>query len=397
MGGVAPCLWTCDETAIVTRAFLILALAFLTGLRPACAAPAPPPPVVTVAIVQRENVAPSHRFIGHVVAIQSVKIVPRVTAFIEQAPVQQGSEVKAGEVLFELQRTQYEAALQSAQAQVASAQAALKNDQVALERAQKLNTQGFEAKANLDTATAARDQAQASVQSAQAAVTLAQLNLSYCTIRSPIDGRIGAITLTKGNLVTPSTPALATVAEINPIRVVFSVATTDLKKELQQTGWALPKAGKGLEVNLRLPDGSAYPETGRVEFFGNEVDEQTGTVPAYADFANPQALLLPGEYVSVTVRRATPQEKLLAPVAAVQTDQQGSFVLTVGADGKVAQQPVTIGPQIAESFIVTKGLTAGERVIVVGVQKVHPGELVKPIEAPAAEASAAKQPPGQSD
>lgn len=363
-------------------ALLVLAFGLLASLHHARAKTASAPPVVTVASVQPHNVAPSHHFIGHVTAIQTVKIVSRVTAFVEHIPVKDGSDVKPGQTLLELQKTQYQAALQSAEAQLASAKAALKNDQVAYERAERLNHQGFEAQSNLDSAIATRDQAQASVQSAQAAVTQAALNLSYCTVHSPISGRIGVVTPNKGELVTPGTTSLATINQLDPIRVVFSVAATDLKSALHQTGWTSTQATSELAVNLQLPDGSDYEQAGKIAFFGNQVDQQTGTVPVYADFANPQDRLLPGEYVSVSVHSAKPKERLLVPIAAVQTDQKGSYVLTVGSDNKVAQQPITIGQQIAQNFIVTQGLTAGERVIVVGVQKVHAGEVVQTVEAP---------------
>jgi membrane fusion protein, multidrug efflux system len=340
-----------------------------------------------VATVRLHNVAPSHSFIGRVVAIQSVQIVPRVTAFIDAVPVKQGSNVKAGEIIYELQKSQYQAALLSAQAQLASAQAALKNDQVAYERAARLNQHGFAAESTLDTAIATRDQAQASVLSARAAIEQATLNLSYCSIRSPIDGRIGAVVLTKGNLVTPSTPALATINQLNPIRVVFSVADNKMIRAQQRTGHSQAEITKGVVVSLQLPDGSTFDHTGTIAFVGNQVDQRTGTVPIYADFANPQNLLLPGAFVSVSARRAKPEKRLLVPVAAVQTDQKGNYVLLVGAGNKVVQQPITTGEQIAQNFIVIKGLNAGERVIVVGVQKVRPGEVVNPTETPAPAAS----------
>jgi membrane fusion protein (multidrug efflux system) len=363
-----------------------LAAAAVLGLGSAAssrAAPAAaPPPAVTVATVQLHNVAPVHQFIGRVLAIQSVQIVPRVTAFIEAVPVQQGSDVKAGDVIYELQKTQYQAAVQSAQAQLESAQAGLRNAQVAYDRAARLNKQGFEAQSVLDAAVAARDQAQASVLSAQSALAQAALNLSYCTIVSPIDGRIGAVTLTKGNLVTPTTPPMATVNQLDPIRVVFSVSDQAVVRVEQRTGNSSTEIAKGLVVNLKLPDGSAYPQSGRIAFLSNQVDQQTGTVSVYADFANPQHLLLPNAFVTVEVRQAKPEEQPLVPVAAVQTGQQGSYVLTVGPDNKVAQQPVTTGAQIAQNFIVEKGLKPGQRVIVQGLQKVHTGEVVAPSEAP---------------
>ena len=357
---------------------------------------APPPPAVTVVPVQVANVAPSNTFIGRVTPIQSVNIVPRITAFIEDVPVKQGSDVKAGEVLFQLQKTQYQAAVQAAQAQLDSAKAALQNAQLAYARAAQLNKQGFEAQSNLDQATATRDQDQAQVLAAQANLAQAALNLSYCMIVSPIDGRIGAVSLTKGNLVTPSTPALATVNQLDPIRVVFSVSDNVIVSVEQQTGATQNEIAAKLVVNLKLPDGSQYKQAGKIAFLSNEVDPQTGTVSVYADFPNPDRLLLPGAFVTVDVRRQQPEDKPLVPVAAVQTEQSGSYVLVVGPGNKVQQQPVTLGRQIAQNYIVNKGLTGGERVIVAGVQKVRPGEVVNPTTEPvsqsAAEAPSAEQP-----
>lgn len=351
-----------------------------------------PPPAVTVAPVVVKDVAPVYSFIGHVIAIQSVQVVPRVTAFIEEVPVKQGSHVKAGQALYLLQKAQYEAALQSAQAQLASAQAALRNSQLAYERAAKLNQQGFEAQSNLDQATATRDQNQAGVLAAHAQVVQAGLDLSYCTITSPIDGQIGAITLTKGNLVTPSTPPLATVNQLDPIRVVFSVSDRVMVGVLQKTGQSRNQIAAGLAVNLKLPDGSEYNQSGKIAFQGNQVDPRTGTVSVYADFPNPDGLLLPGAYVNVELHQAKPEERPLVPVEALQTSQDGSFVLTVGQDNKVKQQPVTLGRQIAQNYIVEKGLSGGERVIVAGVQKARPGETVNPVSAPAPAGS-----PGEPD
>ncbi len=371
-------------------ALLLGALILAATLRPIAPvrAAAPPPPAVTVTPVVVTNVAPSHGFIGRVTAIQSVQVVPRVTAFIEDVAVKQGSDVKAGEVLFQLQKSEYQAAVQAAQAQLASAQAALKNAELAYQRATKLNKQGFEAQANLDQALATRDQDQASVLAAQASLAQAALNLSYCTITSPIAGRIGAVTLTKGNLVTPSTSALATINQLDPIRIVFSVSASVLVAVEQRTGATPAQTAASLVVHLTLPDGSQYAYPGKIAFLGNEVDVTTGTVSVYADFPNPTGLLLPGAFVNVETQQAKPEERPLVPVAAVQTDQNGRYVLLVGSDDRVQQQSVTLGQQVAQNFIVTKGLAGGERVIVEGVQKVKPGETVHPVEAAPPESSA---------
>ncbi|HEY7299719.1 MAG TPA: efflux RND transporter periplasmic adaptor subunit [Xanthobacteraceae bacterium] len=343
-----------------------------------------PAPAVTVARVVVRNVAPEQRYIGRVTAIQAVQVVARVTAFIEEVPVKQGSNVKAGQVIYRLDASQYQAALELAQAQLASAQAALRLAQLTYQRTARLRSQGAAPQATLDQAVATRDQDQANVQAAQANLEQAQLNLSYCTITSPIDGRIGAITLTKGNLVTPTTPSLATINQLDPIRVVFSVSDRVMTAAEQSTSGIETRIAPGLPVKIELPDGSAYDQTGKVAFLNNEVDPQTGTVSIYADFPNPDALLLPGTHVNVLVTPAKPEAKPLVPVEAVQTEQSGSFVLVVGQDNKVVQQPVALGRQIGQNFIVEKGLSGGERVITQGLQKVHSGETVNPAEAPAA-------------
>ncbi|MGE4046608.1 MAG: efflux RND transporter periplasmic adaptor subunit, partial [Acetobacteraceae bacterium] len=210
------------------------------------------------------------------------------------------------------------------------------------------------------------------------AVAQAALNLSYTIISSPIDGRIGAITLTEGNLVTPSTPPLATVNQLDPIRVVFSVADRTLVSVQQRTGTTAQQVSQGLVVNLILPNGTTYAHPGRIAFLGNEVDRQTGTVSVYAEFPNPDALLLPGAFVRVRVHREAPQQRPLVPAAAVQTDRSGDFVLVVGQGNKVVQTPVKLGRQIDQEYIVEDGLSGGERVIIAGSQKVQPGQTVAP-------------------
>jgi membrane fusion protein, multidrug efflux system len=361
---------------------LMASAAVLVTASPALTQSADQPPVVVVAPVVVRDVAPTETFIGRVTAIQAVQVVPRITAFIDDVPVKQGADVKAGQVIYQLQKSEYEAALQSAQAQLSSANAALRLAQLAYERAAKLNQQEFAAQVTLDQARATRDQDQANVQAAQATVTQAQLNLSYCTISSPITGRIGAVALTKGNLVTPSTPALATINQLDPIRVVFSVPDNLVVRSQQQTALPAAKIAAGLDVNLRLSDGSAYDATGRIAFLSNEVDTATGTIAVFADFPNPRALLLPGAFVNVEVRPATPEQRMLVPVEAVEMTHANSFVLVIGKDEKVEQRTVELGRQVGQDFIVQKGVSGGERVIVEGTQKVHPGEVVHAISGP---------------
>jgi membrane fusion protein (multidrug efflux system) len=206
-----------------------------------------PPPSVTVAPVVVKDIAPAQTFIGRVAAIEAVQIVPRVTAFIEDIPVSQGSHVKAGQILFRLEQTQYAAAVQAAQAQLASANAALLQSEQAYQRAAQLTQRDVATQASLEQAQATRDQNKANVQAARANLDQARLNLSYTTIAAPIAGRIGAVSLTKGNLVTPSTPALVTVNQLDPIRVVFSVSRSGLRSPRsgmvpqRTSGWSRKK------------------------------------------------------------------------------------------------------------------------------------------------------------
>jgi membrane fusion protein (multidrug efflux system) len=336
-----------------------------------------PAPSVVVAPVEQANIAPSTNNIGHVIAIQSVKIIPRVTAFINAVNVQQGSTVKSGQVLFTLQTDQYQAALQTAQANLAAAQAALENADLVFLRASSLNASGFTAESTLDQARASRDEDKANVLSAQAQVANAQLNLGYCTITAPISGRIGAVALTKGNLVSTSTGALATINQLDPIRVVFSVSSNSPILDAVQSNAGKPNgASAAFNVSIDLPDGSPYPYKGEIAFLDNQVDSSTGTVNVYADFQNPNSLLLPGAYVAVLTSPAKPQEALMVPVAAVQTDQNSDYVLLVGPDNKVAQQTITLGPQIGQNFVAKSGLQLGDRVIIDGIQKVKIGDTV---------------------
>jgi membrane fusion protein (multidrug efflux system) len=362
----------------------MMAAVALAGPLSAMAAEAPS---VVVTPVITANIAPSTSNIGHVIAIQSVKVVPRVTAFIDAVNVKQGAAVKAGEVLFSLQPAQYQAALQTAQANLASAQSALENAQLIYLRAERLNSTGFESQSSLDQAQATRDEDRANVLSAQANVANAQLNLSYCKITAPIDGRIGAVALTKGNLVTTTTGALATINQLDPIRVVFSVSSNSPILTAMQSSAGQKGAASPFAIRLDLPDGSQYPHVGKIAFLDNQVDSATGTVNIYADFANPQSLLLPGAYVNVASSPDQAQEALMVPVAAVQTDQNSSFVLVVDQDNKVRQQTITTGTQIGQNFVVKSGVAVNDRVIVDGIQKVKVGQVVSVTVQPAAAGS----------
>jgi len=366
-----------SEGVKTLAAVTVFAMSSLLHSTPLFAA-APPPPAVTVAPVVKQNVAPRHTFVGRVAATQSVQLHAMVQGMLQQVAFEEGSDVKAGQLLFVIDPNVYQAQLDGAQAALAKAQATLKNDELTVARQQQLASHGNTPRATLDTAIATRDGDAAGVKAAEAQVQAAQINLGYTRITAPIQGRIGAAAVTKGNLVSTSTGVLATVVQLDPIRVVFSVDASSLITAEQQRGSSVHELTEEFLPKIQFSNGTMYDQKGDLSFVSNQVDAATGTIPIYASFPNPKNLLLPGQYVSVVVQPSTPEVRVLVPVAAVQQDNQGKFVLVVGADNKVSQQRFQATRQLGQNWIVDKGLNEGQRVIVDGIQKVHVGQVVNP-------------------
>jgi membrane fusion protein (multidrug efflux system) len=403
----------------------------------------PPPPVVVVAEVTQGPVAIYRDFVARTEGIPTVDVRARVPAVLEAVLYSEGSEVKQGQVLFKLQRAEYEAALESAQAQLAKAQADLTRAKDAsvvdnaraqldqrkadLEKAQrdvaryvplaqaraipqqdldtaqsqeKVAAAGVEvAQAYLrDTQLVQRTQiqlAEAAVLSAKAAITQAELNLGYTTITAPITGIIGKIQVDPGNLVGKNEPTLlATISTVDPIYAEFTVAEADYLRLSSRI--KLDEQGRGKDqerrLELFLADGSLLPHKGRLVFIGRAFDVKTGTIAIQAEFPNPTRMLRPGQFARVRGVVDRRPDAVLVPQLAVQEQQGAKIVMVVEDDDKVAQRPVTLDERVGELYIVTKGLKPGERVIVEGMQKVRPGMQVKPERRASAEAAPATPP-----
>lgn len=342
-----------------------------------------PPPAVSTEVVRDRDVTPTSEFIARVQAIKDFEARARVEGFLEQVAFQEGQTVSNGTLLYIIEPAPYQAAVDGAKASLAGAQAKEREAQRALQRAQELRSRGNISQADVDQAQAAQETAQAEIMQAQANLWQAELNLGYTRISSPIDGRIGATAATQGNLVNASTGALATVVQIDPIRVVFSVSDRDLLLTQQAApGRPLTEAVNDFVPALRLADGSEYSEKGKISFVSNRIDPQTGTIPVYADFRNPNGFLVPGQYVTVLIRPARSEQQPVVPVAAIQQDQQGSYVLVLNDQNRVQRRPIEPGPQIDQQIAVRKGLEPGETIVVGGIQKVRPGMVVQPQPAP---------------
>lgn len=374
---------------ITLRNVAVLGCIFaLTGTLAACnnggssagGVAAPDVPAVTVVTVGKKPIAPSADFVGKTEADQSVDIRARVTGFLIAKNFTDGGMVEKDQILFKIDPAEYQASVASAQASLDRAQATLTQQEKQLARTRELTSKGTLSQSELDSAVSAESGAKADVATAEANLTTAQLNLGYTEIRSPIDGRIGGSSVDVGNLINENSGTLATVVDLDPIRVSFSITEKRYLDVMEAVN-----SGKmpGLVPKIRLANGEIFDQTGKIAYVDNQVDPNTGTVRVYLDFPNPDRLLLPGQFVDVILTSASPEEQIVIPQAAVQVNQVGPFVLVVNQDSKVEIRQITTGERTGTEIVVTKGLSGGEQIVVDGIQKVRPGGAVTVVEASA--------------
>ena len=350
---------------------------------PAASAPASPPSV-TVSRAALKSVTPAGTFVGRVQAVDTVNLVARVEGFLQKRAFTEGQKVKTGDLLFVIEQDTYQAAVDQAQAQLASAQATERNAALALQRSQELVKTNAVAQATVDQNLANQGTAAAAVRAAEAALEQAKINLAFTEIKAPIDGRIGMANVSVGNFVNQATGTLATIVSQDPIYVLFPATTQQVLEYRQRTG-KTPGASPNAVVHATFANGQEYPHPGTVDFLDIQANQATDTITVRAIFPNPDGWLVAGQVVNVTVEAGQPAQRLMIPQAALQVDQSGSYVLVVGEGDKVDERRVKLGPVQGADITVTDGLKAGELVIVEGVQKVRPGEVVTP--APSVEPS----------
>jgi membrane fusion protein (multidrug efflux system) len=340
-----------------------------------------PPPAVTVAPAVSRQVTETGDFIGRVTAIDKVDIVARVPGFIEERKFEEGQQVKKGDLLFRIEQATYQAAVEQQRANLAKAKATEVNAKIQLERGRELVRNQNISQATLDQRAADEAAAAANVLEAQARLDQAEINLAYTEIRSPIDGRIGLAIYTEGNLVQPSSGKLATIVRQDPIYVIFQASERDVLEYKRRIAESQDK-NPHVTVHIKLPDGRLYAHTGRSNFLDVQVDTNTDTLAVRTVVPNPEGLLVPGGIVGVTVERGAPRSALVVPQAAVQLDQAGRYVLVVDAAKKVELRRVKTGVEDGRDIVVTDGLKEGELIIVEGIQKVRPGQVVAASVAP---------------
>jgi membrane fusion protein (multidrug efflux system) len=345
---------------------------------PAKGAPQPPPPAVGTALVKVMTVPVMGDFIGQSAAIQTVNIIPRVTGFLEKIDFTEGLEVHTGQALFQIEQTSYRIAISSAQAKLAQDQAQLVKYQRDVARLEPLAAQHAATQTDLDTAVSGAAQQKAAMESDQAAIDTAKLNFSYTVISSPIDGMIGKLAVTKGNLVTAEqTTALVTISSYDPIYVYFTVPEALYLTVRRKLG--SQEAPPPIPLNLVLADGKPMPNKGVLDFSARTVDSQTGTLSVRGVFPNPGGLLRPGEFTRVRFIIEERPGTVLVPKGAVTEVLNMKVVFVLDAANKAMQKTVTLDGDYQDDFIVHSGLQGGERVVVEGVDKVHGGMTVNPV------------------
>ncbi|NQW08551.1 MAG: efflux RND transporter periplasmic adaptor subunit [Alphaproteobacteria bacterium] len=357
----------------------LLSAVILFGLTSSASAQTPTDSVPSVVVqrVTERDVAPQFKYIGRVEAIETVDLRARVDGILEEQNFQDGADVLRGDLLFVIERAPYEVVVQQRDAELAATRASLVNAEADFERKSTLVERGNIPQASVDLSRAQLGIAKADVLKAQAFLRQAQLDLGYTEIRSPITGQISQSTYSVGNLVGASSDPLATVLSMDPIHVTMAISEKQLLDARKQ---GIDMDNPPVEPFLILSDGSEYSFRGEFDYLAPQVDRSTDTVIGRAVFPNPRRILVPGQFVQVTVRHKRREPGLTVSQAAVQQDSRGYFVLVVDRENKVEVRRVQVGPQIDANWVIEQGLASDERVIIRGLQKVRPNEQVNPVE-----------------
>ena len=341
------------------------------------------PPEVAVVEVKQEKVAITTELTGRTSAYLVAEVRPQVGGIIQKRLFNEGGDVKAGSVLYQIDPATYQAAYASAKAALARAEANLTTTRLRAERYKELVAIKAVSQQDYDDITAALKQSEADVETGKAAVETARINLAYTRITAPISGRIGKSSVTEGALVTASQgSALATIQQLDPVYVDVTQSSANLLR-LQQSmaSGKLKRNGAGqAKVRLNLEDDTKYPLGGALQFRDVTVDPTTGSVILRIVFPNPKGVLLPGMFVRAVVEEGVNDQAILIPQQAVSRDPKGNPVaLIVDAEGKVQPRMLTLDRAMGDKWLVSSGLAPGEWVIVEGMQKVNPGATVKAI------------------
>ena len=310
---------------------------------------------------------------GRIESIRSIALQARVSGYIESQLAPDGGDVKSGDLLYQIDPRDLQAALDQASAQAQRDQASLEYAKANFGRGEELVKSGFVTKDAYDQRASAMHQAEAALVADRAAIETAKLNLSYAEITAPFPGRLGRNQAARGALVGPASGPLNTLVQLDPIYVTFNPSESDLVEITKA------RAAGQIDAEISLADQSDSVYKGELTFLDNVVDKATGTIAARVTIANPDFTLLPGQYVRVRLHIRDEPDAFMAPQTALGSNQMGKFVYVVGAGDKAEQRLLTLGPMDGDLVSVTKGLREGDSVIVGNLQKIAPGSPVKPL------------------
>jgi membrane fusion protein (multidrug efflux system) len=351
-----------------------------------CAEPppsAPPLPEVGVVTLKAESATLLTELPGRIAAVETSEVRPQVSGVVRRRLFEEGSMVRAGQVLYEIEDAPYRAALGAAQGAHARAQAAINASRLQAERYRDLVAINAVSRQEADNAEAAAQQARADVTAQGAAVQTARINLGFTRITAPISGRIGRSLFTPGALVQAGqAEPLATIQQMDRVYVDVTQSAADLLnlREAMSGGGVTRQGPDSARVQLLLPNGGTYPIEGRLQFSEVTVDPTTGTVKLRAAFANPGGLLLPGMYVRARLVEGVRRQAILAPQQGITRDERGrATAMVANPQNKVEQRIVTTDRAIGNRWVVTSGLRSGDRLIVEGLLNVKPGATVRPL------------------
>lgn len=355
------------------------------GDKPASSAQVRPPVPVVVAEAKLTDVPLTTEMVGETAGYREIEVRSRVNGILLKRTYVEGQPVTAGQELFLIDPAPYKVALEQAKGALAQEQARFNKARADRDRIIPLFKRQVVSRKDYDDTIANYEAAIASRQAAQATVKEAELNLSYTQVTAPIDGMASKSSQSEGSLISTNANSslLTTITQYNPLYVNFSYSEQDrLNFETSvRKGLIEAKDTTNWRTHIRLADGSVYPQAGKLNFSDNRVDPQTGTIRARAIFDNKEGVLLPGQFVRLTIDLGIRKNAIVVPARAIVQSQADRMVMVVDGDDKVVPRPVRLGPAIAEGVLIESGLDAGERYIVEGLMKARPGSIVKPVSA----------------
>ena len=371
------------RTGVAAAGIVTVVLALAGCDKPKQAGPPPSgPSEVGVVSVKPQRVALTTELPGRTAPQMIAEVRPQVGGIIQKRLFVEGSDIKAGQVLYQIDPASFEAAHASAKAVLARAEASQNTIRLKADRYRELVKVKAVSQQDNDDAQAALKQAEAEVAAARAAVETARINLAYTRITAPISGRIGRSSVTDGALVTASQPtALATIQQLDSVYVDVSQSSADMLRLKQSlASGQLMKSGGQARVRLLLEDGSAYPQAGVLRFSEVTVDQSNGSITLRAVFPNPKQILLPGMFVRALLEEGVSEQAILVPQRGVTRNPKGeAMVMVVGAEEKVEPRPIKVARTVGDNWLVSEGLKPGDRVILEGTQRARPGTQVKAV------------------